>query len=294
MPRFPAKRVSLQGIASLIRLLCLGLVAGLISLAAEEAAAQSCRFQEMRVLQLQASGTNSAALREARALLDACMGRGPPPETWSGNRTFGGNWGNWSRNLGRDLFDVMRPGQEPGNVRRGGTLRTWCVRRCDGYYFPISFSTSRDRLEIDAAICQRLCPAAEAELFFHYLHGEGPEQMQSLMGEAYVSLETAFSYRTALNENCTCGDPAVPLSPATSVPIVAGLDPTRMPRPRPAMGRDPETALNNLGGFALDTLARGTLGASVSAGGAETSSVRIILPHLGTEAPDVMLAPVPN
>ena len=285
----------------MIRLLCLGLVAGLTAFAAQDAAAQSCRFQEMRVLQLQASGSDSAALREARALLDACMGRGPPPETWSPNRG-GSNWGNWGRNLGRDLLDAVTPDSRPhttspGGVRRGGTLRTWCVRRCDGYYFPISFSTSRDRLETDAAMCRGLCPAGDAELFFHYLHGEGPEQMQSLTGEAYVSLETAFSYRTALNENCACGDPAILQSPAASQPIVAALDPTRIPRPRPAIGRDPETALNSLGGFALDIRARGVADAYVPAGasdGAETSSVRIILPHWDAEAPDVMLSPVPQ
>ena len=30
---------------------------------------------------------------------------------------------------------------------RGGEYRTLCVRSCDGYYFPINFSTRRDRIQ---------------------------------------------------------------------------------------------------------------------------------------------------
>ena len=43
----------------------------------------------------------------------------------------------------------------------GSTYRTVCVRTCDGFYFPISFSTTQDHFRDDEASCQRMCPAAE-------------------------------------------------------------------------------------------------------------------------------------
>ena len=36
--------------------------------------------------------------------------------------------------------------EEEGGAREvAGTYRTMCVRLCDGYYFPISFTTTRER-----------------------------------------------------------------------------------------------------------------------------------------------------
>ena len=44
----------------------------------------------------------------------------------------------------------------------GGTFRTVCVRTCDGFYFPISYSTSPDRFRDDEQSCQRMCPAVRS------------------------------------------------------------------------------------------------------------------------------------
>ena len=49
----------------------------------------------------------------------------------------------------------------------GGAYRTLCVRACDGFYFPISYSTPRSRFEIDASVCQALYPPVEATLYVH-------------------------------------------------------------------------------------------------------------------------------
>jgi hypothetical protein len=48
------------------------------------------------------------------------------------------------------------PGDYP-QVGAGG-YRTLCVRTCDGYYFPISNSTSSTRFGDDEQTCQKLCP----------------------------------------------------------------------------------------------------------------------------------------
>ena len=109
---------------------------------------------------------------------------------------------------------------ERGADQRGpNTVRTLCVRTCDGYYFPISFSTTRKYFEADEAACQRMCPAGDASLYYHSRR-EGPEQMVSIAGAPYTDLENAFRYRTVLDRSCTCGTP-LPISEPAEI-VLAG------------------------------------------------------------------------
>lgn len=84
------------------------------------------------------------------------------------------------------------------------TLRTVCVRKCDGYYWPVSFSTVGQFLEQDASQCQSQCPGAEVDLYYYGNPGETPDQMVNLNGTPYKALENAFAYRQAYNSACTC------------------------------------------------------------------------------------------
>jgi Protein of unknown function (DUF2865) len=89
----------------------------------------------------------------------------------------------------------------------GGTYRTVCVRTCDGYYFPIAFSTTPDRFQDDAQTCQRMCPAAEVQLYTYHNPGEEMSQAVSLSGQPYTSLPAAFQYRKSLSSACSCRRP---------------------------------------------------------------------------------------
>lgn len=89
-------------------------------------------------------------------------------------------------------------------VPTGGTFRTLCVRTCDGYFFPISFSTSSDKFPQDAQICASMCPAAETDLFIYPNPGGEPENMMSLAGIAYKDLPNAFRHRKEYVEGCSC------------------------------------------------------------------------------------------
>lgn len=86
----------------------------------------------------------------------------------------------------------------------GDTVRSLCVRTCDGYYWPVSFSTSTDYLDGDAAACQAQCPAAEVELYYHDNPGETAQEMISLSGASYQSHPNAFKYRKSFDASCTC------------------------------------------------------------------------------------------
>lgn len=89
----------------------------------------------------------------------------------------------------------------------GGGYRTLCVRTCDGYYFPISFSTSPTRFGEDEQTCQKLCPASEAVLYSHRNPGEDVAQAVSSSGRAYKDLANAFRYRRELIASCSCKQP---------------------------------------------------------------------------------------
>jgi hypothetical protein len=89
----------------------------------------------------------------------------------------------------------------------GGTFRTVCVRTCDGFYFPISYSTSPDRFHEDEQACQRMCPATEVSLYTYHNPGEEMAQAVSLNGRLYSELPTAFQYRKALSPACSCRRP---------------------------------------------------------------------------------------
>ena len=94
-----------------------------------------------------------------------------------------------------------------GDGAPAGTFRTVCVRSCDGYYFPISYSTVQSRFADDQRTCQRECPATDAQLYTYRNPGEDINQAVSLAGQSYTALPTAFQYRKEFNAACSCRKP---------------------------------------------------------------------------------------
>ena len=78
------------------------------------------------------------------------------------------------------------------------TIRTVCVRKVDGYYWPISFSTLLDYAQNDLLECQTQCPGMDVDLYYYDNPGQEPDQMVNLQG-----------YRT---NRCP---PRSPIAPAT-------------------------------------------------------------------------------
>lgn len=81
--------------------------------------------------------------------------------------------------------------------------RTLCVRTCDGFYFPISFSTTPSGFARDAQQCQARC-GAPAKLFYHRNPGADVEHMVDLSGQPYAGLKNAFRYRQEVVDSCRC------------------------------------------------------------------------------------------
>lgn len=80
-------------------------------------------------------------------------------------------------------------------VSRPARTTAYCVRMCDGRYFPLS---SGDDAE---AKCNSFCPASEARVF---RGGNVIDDAQSADGRLYSSIPNAFVYRTKLVDSCSC------------------------------------------------------------------------------------------
>jgi hypothetical protein len=111
---------------------------------------------------------------------------------------------------GGGLFDFFGGPREPEyespiyrSINPNGRYRSVCVRLCDGYYYPVSYSTYGSRLSQDAEQCQSNC-AAPAELYVYRNPGQEIEQAISLQGSAYMDLPVALKYRQEYVNGCSC------------------------------------------------------------------------------------------
>jgi hypothetical protein len=93
----------------------------------------------------------------------------------------------------RPMSLTVRP---RGAVSVPGRGTAYCVRLCDGRYFPIQRAANVQ----PAQICNSLCPASKTRVF------AGPDISRAVAadGANYAALKTAFRYRDETVEDCTC------------------------------------------------------------------------------------------
>src|SRR5580704_16051310 len=89
----------------------------------------------------------------------------------------------------------------PRPIASSGSGPAFCVRSCDGRYFPLARANATP-----VQTCQAFCPASATKVFF----GSTIDSASSATGERYAESENAFAYRKALRADCTCNgrDPA--------------------------------------------------------------------------------------
>jgi hypothetical protein len=72
----------------------------------------------------------------------------------------------------------------------------YCVRLCDGRFFPLARNSISDATEA----CNALCPASHTEVFF----GNDIDSARESKGKRYADLRRAFAYREEVAPACTC------------------------------------------------------------------------------------------
>lgn len=88
----------------------------------------------------------------------------------------------------------------------GGGSQAFCVRTCDGRYFPISSGEGQSR----AASCHSFCPAADTKV----VYGSSIDHAVTENGKSYSELPNAFRYRNELVAGCSCnGKDQIGLAP---------------------------------------------------------------------------------
>lgn len=92
-----------------------------------------------------------------------------------------------------------------------GSGPAFCVRSCDGKYFPLMRGGASP-----AQMCQAFCPASATKVFF----GPTIDSAYASTGERYADSENAFAYRKALHADCTCNG----RDPAGLAPVDLALD----------------------------------------------------------------------
>ncbi|RTL53588.1 MAG: DUF2865 domain-containing protein [Bradyrhizobiaceae bacterium] len=89
------------------------------------------------------------------------------------------------------------PGTPNSPPRMASSGTAFCVRTCDGRYFPVPATGGQTR----AATCKSFCPASETKV---YVGGSIDYATSADTGKSYSSLPNAFRYRTELVGGCTC------------------------------------------------------------------------------------------
>lgn len=102
-------------------------------------------------------------------------------------------------------FGPKRPARKAGAAGSGGGRGAthaggYCVRTCDGYFFPLVKSSRATRQQS----CNFACPSATVEIY----DGSSIETSHNARGETYKSLLESLAGRADASARCSCNDPS--------------------------------------------------------------------------------------
>jgi hypothetical protein len=168
----------------------------------------------------QALRTELSFQRKLRRTLVAAAIAGPvalAPEMSSAENLldflFGGGQKQQQQSPTSFLGNIFNNNSQPAPPRpaAASTGPAFCVRSCDGKYFPLMRSAASP-----TQLCQAFCPASPTKIFF----GSTIDNAYAATGERYADSENAFAYRKALRADCTCNG----RNPAGLAPVDLAID----------------------------------------------------------------------
>ncbi len=92
-----------------------------------------------------------------------------------------------------NLANGINPAPQPAET---GLARAFCVRTCDGHFFPVQARTGLSAAES----CHAFCPGSQTRLY----SGGTIDYAVASDGSRYADLANAFVYRQHLVDGCTC------------------------------------------------------------------------------------------
>jgi len=96
----------------------------------------------------------------------------------------------------RPIYNPLGQAPAPATASGGGRAVAYCVRTCDGRYFPMVHHANANPVQL----CGAFCPAAKTIVF----NGSQIDGAVAANGTRYNDLEHAFVYRQKIVEGCTC------------------------------------------------------------------------------------------
>jgi hypothetical protein len=121
-------------------------------------------------------------------------------------------------NFFADPFGLNQQQPAPAPApRAAGSGPAFCVRSCDGKYFPLTMRGNASPVQT----CQAFCPASVTKVFF----GSSIDGAAASNGERYADSENAYAYRKALKADCTCNG----RSPSGLAPVDLAFDTSLRP-----------------------------------------------------------------
>ena len=122
----------------------------------------------------------------AQGMFDMFFGnRRPPPQAHA-----------YADPYGSPYASPTAPGSSHGPPEGGSRGATFCVRLCDGRYFPMQNHAGASPPQL----CKAFCPAAQTKTF----SGSAIKHAVARDGTRYADLENAFLYREKLVADCSC------------------------------------------------------------------------------------------
>jgi hypothetical protein len=153
-----------------------------------------------------------------------------------------------------NIVRVIHPGGQTDVYGPSGEFATMCVRTCDGYFFPVSPSSSAADFHRDQKNCEATCPGTEVQLYYRPIGSDDSGGMKSTAnGDLYMSLPAAYRYKDSSKRRVTaCGCKGASIDPNFS--IIGGEPQQAQPLPDPAA--DPYARADLAGGLDLQAIER--------------------------------------
>lgn len=177
-------------------------------------------------------------------------------DSWFGQRQYTPQQPSAYNDPSATYEERYGPATAPSIGGNTGRSVAYCVRLCDGRYFPMVRHANANPVQL----CSSFCPAAKTQVF----NGSQIDYAVGNNGGRYADLENAFVYRKQIVAGCTCnGRDTFGLAP-----ISVANDPTLRPGDIVSNGDNQKAAL----AAAANKQARNTVAEKPAAAAAKTKT----------------------